>query len=575
MADELIVDDADAYAEEPITPAAQLPPLPPPPTQLTELIIRNSLNVSALKDELKKRGRQTGGNKSALIKRLVEAVNANVPVTENAVKRHESMNGLDVTEEWIPLTKNPIPIAEPTNEDANLRPPTERDAPVNAKYEFMERFDRLSFSGTTKNMKYIDGAKTSPCKKAIHKFTPQRMFRNEPQPRKMGGPNEKFLKRHNLDERSHPMDWFTALMPLSEGSNLEDAAKANVTGDKTTKFSVANWAKYANTKASLVHAGQPGHKFEGKYKPLTPSDITKMMGLMILDGLFPSPQLEWKMQSQAKQRVHRNDFVASCIGSAHQQLYRTFRCFFACQDPLKIPPPKPSCPNVKVDEFFRWMRFIFAEAWELGENCSVDEQTCRMQGKSEYKTRCGKYKRIGDGIQADCIADDRYTYAFYFRNEPIDKKWTDKGMCPMHARLLHMFEKFPDVGHRVKMDNLFVSVNLAREAYALHNKVLIHGVIRQSQRGVPPVVLQEPLFRKSEERARGMLKAAVLKNDSKSSDLVVASCYDQKPFYMLSHSTDSVGWAEKVKTIYSTALNKSVEYKFLFVSTCHTNTIMK
>jgi hypothetical protein len=292
MADELIVDDADAYAEEPITPAAQLPPLPLPPTQLTELIIRNSLNVSALKDELKKRGRQTGGNKSALIKRLVEAVNANVPVTENAVKRHESMNGLDVTEEWIPLTKNPIPIAEPTNEDANLRPPTERDAPVNAKYEFMERFDRLSFSGTTKNMKYIDGAKTSPCKKAIHKFTPQRMFRNEPQPRKMGGPNEKFLKRHNLDERSHPMDWFTALMPLSEGSNLEDAAKANVTGDKTTKFSVANWAKYANTKASLVHAGQPGHKFEGKYKPLTPSDITKMMGLMILDGLSPSPQLE-------------------------------------------------------------------------------------------------------------------------------------------------------------------------------------------------------------------------------------------------------------------------------------------
>jgi hypothetical protein len=78
MADELIVDDADAYVEEPITPAAQLPPPPLPPPQLTELIIRNSLNVSALKDELKKRGRQTGGNKSALIERLVEAVNANV-----------------------------------------------------------------------------------------------------------------------------------------------------------------------------------------------------------------------------------------------------------------------------------------------------------------------------------------------------------------------------------------------------------------------------------------------------------------------------------------------------------------
>jgi hypothetical protein len=38
MADELIVDDADAYVEEPITPAAQLPPPPLPPPQLTELI---------------------------------------------------------------------------------------------------------------------------------------------------------------------------------------------------------------------------------------------------------------------------------------------------------------------------------------------------------------------------------------------------------------------------------------------------------------------------------------------------------------------------------------------------------
>jgi hypothetical protein len=109
--------------------------------------------VNALKDELKKRGRQTGGNKSALIERLVEAVNANVPVTENTVKRHESMNGLDVTAVWIPLTKNPIPITEPTNEDADLHPPTERDAPVNPKYEFIERFDRIPFSGTTKNMK--------------------------------------------------------------------------------------------------------------------------------------------------------------------------------------------------------------------------------------------------------------------------------------------------------------------------------------------------------------------------------------------------------------------------------------
>eukprot|EP00957_Ditylum_brightwellii_P132021 10066112-Ditylum_brightwellii.AAC.1 len=60
-----------------------------------------------------------------------------------------------------------------------------------------------------------------------------------------------------------------------------------------------------------------------------------------------------------------------------------------------------------------------------------------MQGKCEYKTRCGKFKRLGDGLQTDCVADDGYTFDFYFRNEPVPKKWLDQGMCPMHARLLH------------------------------------------------------------------------------------------------------------------------------------------
>ncbi len=53
---------------------------------------------------------------------------------------------------------------------------------------------------------------------------------------------------------------------------------------------------------------------------------------------------------------------------------------------------------------------------------SADEQTCSMQGKSQYKTRCGKYKRIGDGIQTDEIADNGYTFDFYFQNELVAKK---------------------------------------------------------------------------------------------------------------------------------------------------------
>ena len=157
---------------------------------------------------------------------------------------------------------------------------------------------------------------------------------------------------------------------------------------------------------------------------------------------------------------------------------------------------------MKVDEFFGWMRFIFKEAWVLGQECSVDKQTCRMQGKSECKTQCGKFKHIGDRLQADCIANDGFTYDFYFCNEPVQKKWTNKGMCPIHGRLLHMFEGFRGSGHRLKMDNLFVSLNLACEAFCLKSRVMIHGVIRKSGRGVDPKVYIELLMGKANKQAQ-------------------------------------------------------------------------
>jgi hypothetical protein len=199
----------------------------------------------------------------------------------------------------------------------------------------------------------------------------------------------------------------------------------------------------------------------------------------------------------------------------------------------------------------------------LGKEFSGDEQTCKMQGKSEYKTRCGKFKRLGDGIQADCLADDGYTWDFYFRNEPVDKDLLAGGLCPMHCRIVHMFGNLRESGHGCKMDNLFNSVKLCQAAYCLQKPVLIHGVLRKSGRGCPPCVFQEEKTGKAAEAAKGTVKAAVLKGDSRSHDLVVASCYDQKPFYMISHSCERVTWTVIEKQVYSTALKATVPYQFL------------
>ena len=182
-----------------------------------------------------------------------------------------------------------------------------------------------------------------------------------------------FLKKHMLDEHSHPMDWFNALIPLTPSDNIEDAAAANVKGDRRTKFAMSNWAAYSNAKALLANAGEDGHIYAEKYKALTPFDINKVIGVYIIDGLSPSPQLGWKMQPQSKQPSHGCDFAATCIGSGYQQLIWSFRCFFVCQDPLVTPPSREKCPNFKVDELFRWLRFVMKEAWLLGEHVLLDE----------------------------------------------------------------------------------------------------------------------------------------------------------------------------------------------------------
>jgi hypothetical protein len=292
------------------------------------------------------------------------------------------------------------------------------------------------------------------------------------------------------------MDWFSAFMPMTQNMNKEDPAAANVKGDRTTKFAVSNWTSYSNAKAMLCKAGEPGSIYAGKFRRFKNDDIMAMIGVYIIDGLAPSPQLMQKMQDQERQPTHGNDRIAAVLGTGWQQKHRSFRHFFASQDPLMTPPPKKQCPNFKVDELFRWLRYIWKEAWVLGKDFSIDEQSCKMQGKSEYKTRCGKFKRLGDGIQTDAIADDGYTWDFYFRNEPSSPELLAQGFCPMHCRLLHMFSNLRESYHTCTMDNLFNSVKLARAAYSLPKPVLVHGVLRKSGRGCPPCVIQEEKLRK-------------------------------------------------------------------------------
>ncbi len=187
------------------------------------------------------------------------------------------------------------------------------------------------------------------------------------EPRVLGGPNSDFLKLYGLNNWSHPMDWFTAFMLLSPEANKRDLAVANVKCDCRAKFAVSNWMAYSNTKVMLNEAGEEGHIFAGKHHPFTNRDIVSMLGVYILDGLAPSPQLVQKMQPQSKQPAHGSNRVAAAIGMGCQQKHCSFWHFFACQDLLVTPPPKDKCPNFKVNEFFCWLWYIWKEAWVLAK----------------------------------------------------------------------------------------------------------------------------------------------------------------------------------------------------------------
>ncbi len=78
--------------------------------------------------------------------------------------------------------------------------------------------------------------------------------------------------------------------------NLENEREANVKGDQETKFAILNFTIYSNLKAVMCNAGEEGHIFAGKFEPFKNADILKMLGVHLLDGLSPSPQLTKKMQ---------------------------------------------------------------------------------------------------------------------------------------------------------------------------------------------------------------------------------------------------------------------------------------
>jgi hypothetical protein len=509
------------------------------------------LKLPELCIELKKRGVPSAGlRKLECLKLLQKSIllpvdPSQIPATSKPAKR---VGGFPETAYWEELKAEVEVVPEPDNRFKSARAPTvpeDESSSVPVKNNFAERFDREPFVGGIKSPKKMKNGRT--------KKRQQQEIENENEVEfshtviKRGRVRPEFLHKHGLGRYSEPVEWLSPFWPRTADPG---------------KFSVSQCATHSNIKASLMNAG-PGGTTYPKFTPFTVDDIQKFQGIQITQGLSPSPRIEMKFKSQTQDQINGNDLISSVMSPNGEERWRHYKAFFAIQDPHKAAPDRKKVPNFKVEPLLAHMLEVSISAWVLGPNASVDEQSVGFQGHHIDKLRV-TYKNEGDGFQCDALCQDGFTYSFFFRNHPAPKKYTTKGLSPLHARVMALFDTLETKFHRIGLDNLYNSAKFARAAYLHEMKVCVSGVTRKGMRGLPDCVLQEEAKNKKMQMlVRGTVKAAVLKGDPNCPNLVATSVYDTKPVHFLSMSCDSIKWIMKTREVYCVDTKKLETIRFL------------
>ena len=325
------------------------------------------------------------------------------------------------------------------------------------------------------------------------------------------------------------------------------------------------WAKFTNMKAVQMGAGVQGGCYPS-FIPFTYNEIECFIGLYILQGLNPSPQVEAKFSSQRADPVQGSDLCHQVFGDNAIKWNKQFKAFFSLQDPTKPAPTRKECPTYKVDSFLEHLQQVSMKAWRLGQNISGDEQAIAFQGRHADKLRI-TYKAEGDRFQCHALADSGFTWMFYFCNQPAPEKWTKKGYSPLHSRILGMFDQLENKFHNCWFDNLYLSARFAKAAWTHSNKVRISRPTRKSGRGLPKCVIQEEVKNAEALHAvRGTVKAVVLEGDDKVPGLLAVSYYDQKPVHFLSTVCEKIKWVQCEKKVYCVETEQVETMMFLWLS---------
>ena len=98
-----------------------------------------------------------------------------------------------------------------------------------------------------------------------------------------------------------------------------------------------------------------------------------------------------------------------------------------------------------------------------GKRVTIDEITIGFQGhQGALKQRCGKFKRAGDGFQADAIVlEGGYLLFMIFRGDNTTPAYA-KSFSPLHNRCLGLLSKVTEDGIELYWDNLYPSLDVVQ-----------------------------------------------------------------------------------------------------------------
>jgi hypothetical protein len=112
-----------------------------------------------------------------------------------------------------------------------------------------------------------------------------------------------FMVQHNLCPLTSPTAYMQVFVPT----------RKNKPGGFNSKeyISIEQWTMFTNLKAHLAGAGDTIYK---DFKPFTIGELKQHIGMYFLQGIAPSPQVEFKFKTQRKDWAHGNAFIFNSFG---------------------------------------------------------------------------------------------------------------------------------------------------------------------------------------------------------------------------------------------------------------------